>query len=222
MVLRGLEDGAEVKGVHAQLLEILQLVEHTQQAAAEEIPVADLSTLVREVLGLLIPAGVDMPPPHQTGGVGDVETAEPVGENLIGHALPEPGGHDLGVVVNGELIFAQLGPAAVQALHTDGVPDQAHILPGLQRAGETVPLALQARPGQGTGESLVPTALKPGGEGHAGEAPRPQRADGEADRSPRRDRSIRGFAGGVPRVEGAGVRHNAISPILQVYRPAPS
>ena len=170
VVLRRLKDGAEVQGAHPQAVEVVQLFLHPLQAAPEEVPVADLPAVVGAVLRLVLPGGVDPPPPHHPLGVGDPETAEPVGEDLIGHPFPKPGGNCLTAVVHGELEGAQLFLLfAVQPLQGEGIPHQTHIVHSIQHAGEHIPVPVQAGPGHGNLRRLIRPEFKAGGQAGPGQ-----------------------------------------------------
>ena len=75
---------------------------------------------------------------HHAGGIGYRGAAETVGKNLIAHAPAKPVRHRICGVIDGELITAQLPILAVQTLQPEGIPDQAHIVPHLQRGGKDV------------------------------------------------------------------------------------
>ena len=208
VVLRRLKDGAEVQGAHPQAVEVVQLFLHPLQAAPEEVPVADLPAVVGAVLRLVLPGGVDPPPPHHPLGVGDPETAEPVGEDLIGHPLPKPGGDRLAAVVHRELEGAQLLPLfAVQPLQGEGVPHQAHIVHGIQHAGEHVPVPVQAGPGHGDLRRLIRPELKAGGQAGPGVALRPRRAQRQRHLGPRGHRPVGVLIPGVPGVKNGWSCH---------------
>ena len=166
VVLRRLKDGAEIQGLHPQALEIVQLLHDALQVAAEEVPVADLSVLVRAELRLLLPGSVDPPSSHHTLGIGHPGAAEAVGENLVGRPLAKPFRHHLSPVVDGELVGAEhLPPLSVQPLQTKGVPDQSHIVPRVQGTGKQIPGSVQPRPGHIQGDGGIVPELEAGGHG---------------------------------------------------------
>ena len=212
VVLRPLEDGAEVEGLHPQPGQKVQLLRDPRKTAAEEVPVADLPVPVGAVLRLLLPALVDGAPPHHPRGVRDHGAPEAVGEDLIGDPLSEPGGHLLTAVIDGELMLPPLPAPAVQPLQAEGVPHQTHIVPGVQLPGEHIPVPLPPRPGEGDGHRPVPPELEPGGEKGAGKALCPGRAEGEGHPRPRRHRAVGALAAGIPGVEYGGVFSHGHAP----------
>ena len=163
--------------------------------------------LIGKVDRLLLPALMDGTSAHHAGRVGNGAPAEAVGKDLVGEPLSKPPGDRLRVVIDGELILAQLRTASVQSLQAQGIPDQPHVFPCLQRAGEDIPGALDPMPEQDALHHGIVPALKPGGEDHAGVSPRPGRADGKAYLGPRRDRAVGKLTLRVPGVEDKGVRH---------------
>ena len=202
MVLRRLENGVEVQGLHPQALEVVQLLQHALEIPAEEVPVAHLPPVVGAVFGELLPALVNPPPPHQPLRVGNPAAGKPIREDLVGHPLAEPAGDLLRSVVDGELIGAQLLAAAIQLFQTEGVPHQADVAGGIQFRGEDVLAQLVALPGHFHDDGLVVAALKAGGEAGVGVALRPGRAEGKLYLRPRGRRPVGGLIPGVPGVVG--------------------
>ena len=201
VILCRLKNRTEIEGRHPQTAEIIQLFHYTPQVSAEKVPVADLTVPVRAVLRLLLPSGVDPPPPHHPGGIRDPGAAEAVGEDLIGHSLSKPGWDLLSAVIHRQLIGTQLlALLSVQPLQREGIPHQSHIAPGVQHAGKLVPVPIQPGPGHGEGADLVLPGLEPRGELGAGIALLPRRPEGQKHRGPRRRRPIGGLAPGIPGV----------------------
>ncbi len=213
VILRRLEDGAEVEGLHPQTLEIVQLFLHPRQRAAEEIPVAHLAAGIGLPHRLLEPAGVNAAPPHHAGGIGHTGAAEAVGEDLIGDALSKPGRNGVGAVVDGELPFGKLQRLSVQPLQAEGVPDQAHIVPGVQRTGKEIPVPVQPCPRHGHFSNLLPPELKPRPKHGPGPTTGAAGAEGEGDPGPGGHRPIGSLAPGVSCVEDGGIYHGINSQI---------
>ena len=199
MVLRCLKDGVKIEGLHSKALQIVQLFHDAQQVAAEKVPVPDLSTLVRPPLRQFLPILVDPASSYHPGGIGDTGAEKAVRKDLIGHPLSKPGG-DLLRLIDGELIGAQFLAASIQPLQQEGVPHQPHIVPSVQAALKQVPIQLQTAPEHREGLDLIPTTFKAGGEGGAGEALHPSRAEGEPDLCPGGDRPVGRLVPGVPGV----------------------
>ena len=126
-----LKDGAEVEGGNPQALQIVQLLLNSGQTAAEEVPVADLPPLVRQVLHQLLPVPVDHPVPQHPPGIGHPGAAEAVGEDLVGHAPAEPVRRGEGVVVD-RLLPADRLPLAAQSVFPQ--PDHLPAVPGKAEA----------------------------------------------------------------------------------------
>ena len=139
MVLGRLENGVEVDGLDAQVLQVIQLLNDAVQVAAEKVAVSDLTVLVGAVSRLIAPVFVDGAAAHHTGGIGNAGAAEPVGENLVAHALTVPVGDLFAAVINGELIVAQVAVTAVRAGEDQRIPHQTHVVASIQYAGKLIP-----------------------------------------------------------------------------------
>ena len=166
---------------------------------------------------------MDAPPPHHAGGIGNPGAAEAVREDLIGDALSEPGRHLLRPVVYRELEGPQLLPAAVQALQAEGVPHQAHIVPGLQGDVKHIPVPLQAPPGHGQLPALLVPVLKVGDKGGGRKSPGPGRAEGQLYPGAGGYGAIGALIPAVPAVKGLGITHKERLPsaeqgVLGVHR----
>ena len=179
VVLRRLKDGVEVEGLHAQLLQIVQPVDHALKVPAKEVPVAHLAPVVGAELGKFLPALMDPPTPHHALRIGNPAAAEAVGENLIGGALSKPGGDFFLSVVDGELVGTQVLLGAVQLFQLEGIPDQSHISRGVQLRREQVLAQVVALPGHFHDDGLVVAALKARGQAGVGIALCPGRAEGK-------------------------------------------
>ena len=207
MVLRRLEDGVEVEGVHPQAFQVVQLVDDPLKVPAEEVPVAHLAPVVGAVLGELLPALVDPAAPHQPLRIGDLAAAETVGEDLIGHPLAKPGGDFLRPVIDRELIGAQVLGPAVQLDQTEGVPDQSHIAGGIQLGGKQILAQVVALPGHFQDDGFVVPALEPGRQTGVGEGLRPGRTEGELHLRSRGHCAVRGFVTGISGIVGWQIWH---------------
>ncbi len=173
VVFRRLKDGVEIQRLHAQTGQVVQFGGDARQTAAEEVPVAHLAAPVREIFRLLRPVLVDGAPSDLAGGVRDAQAVEPIREDLVGHPLAEPAGHLLGAVVDGQLVLAQVQGAAAEPLQGERVPHQAHIAPGVQRAGKAVLAQAGAGPGHLNLLGSIAVELEPGFQNRPGVAVRP-------------------------------------------------
>ena len=210
VVFRRLENGVEIQGLHAQGLEVGQLLQHALQVSAEEVPVAHLAPGVGAVFRLLLPGGMDAPAAHHAAGVGDAAAAEAVGKDLITGPLSKPGGHLLAAVIHRQLVFPQRPGPAVQPLQAEGVEDQTHIIPRGQGAREHVPFAVPAAPGQKDAHQLIGPAFKPGGEHRPGKSLSALQPEREMHHGSGADRPVGRFIPLVPGIEEKGIRHPII------------
>ena len=141
-------------------MQIVQLLLNPRQAAAEEVPVADLAVAVGEIVHQLVPILVDHPVAQHPGRVRDKGAAEPVREDLVGHSPPEPIRRGQGVVIH-RLLPADRLPLAAQA-----VPPQPGRLAVPAPEAETVPGQLRLGGGVvGTGKEAAPPLRPSGAEG---------------------------------------------------------
>ena len=211
MVAVGLEDGAEVEGRDPYGLQIVQLLLHPGQIAAEEVPVADLPLLVGEVLHSLLPLLVDQPVPGHAGGIGDPGAAEAVGKDLIGHPPAEPVRRGEGIVIDrllpgrdlvlgAEALFPQPHRLPVFPPEAEAVPDELRLLRRAAGPGEHRPVPLLP----GEREGRLPVALRKllkQQQVAGGEALRPGRAEGDGNLRAAGNRAVGGLIPAVPGIK---------------------
>ena len=227
VVLGGGEDGAQVEGLHPQTGQIVQLFGDSRQGPAKKVPVVPFLSLGREVYRAvqrgLEPVLVDQPPAHGSGGVRDAGAVKAVREDLVAQSVPKPARHRVGPVVDSELIGSQLPYPAPEGLQTEGIPDQPHVVSGVQSTGEGVPVKVSVGPGHGAFQDPVSGLFQPGGEHTAGKTLCPAGAEGKVDRGAGGHRSVGRFVPAVPGVVNRGVCHRASSShcaLLRRIRPA--
>ena len=155
----GLKNGAQVQRGHRQGLQQIQLGTDALQAAAEEIPVSDLTVRVRPPLGMIGPPPVDPPVSHHSPGIGNGQAAETIWKYLVSNTLAEPGGRLQMVAVDRQLPAHRIALAAVAGLvqeaagailspEAEVVPDQLRLFRGGKGQGKADTVAVRAGPGQ--------------------------------------------------------------------------
>ena len=153
VVAAGLENGAEVEGLHPQLPEVRELLPDAGQVPAEEVP-AVLAVLVRQIVRDVVPVLMEPAAPGHFRHVRQVGAAEAVREDLIGKALPKPAGGGGGGVIDRHLPAVlglrapaggiQIPDASVRPGEAEGVPAELRRFRRRKGQGEALPLPVPA------------------------------------------------------------------------------
>ena len=150
VVAGGLKNGVQIQRRHTQARQIVQLLRDALQRAAKEVAVGDLPVLVRKEHRLLVPAAVQPPVPGHMAHVRHGYTAEPIREDLVRHAAPEP------VRGGGGLVYRQLPACRLLRRVLHAIFAVPYAAPVHVRQPETVPAQLTAsRRGVCAGEAAL-------------------------------------------------------------------
>ena len=212
VVAAGLEDGAEVEGLHPQLPEVGELPPDAREVPAEEVP-AVLAVPVRQIVRDILPVLMEPPSGGHLRHVRQVGAAKAVREDLIGEPLPKPAGGGGGGVIDRHLpaVLGLVGPAggiqipdaAVRPGEAEGVPAELRRTWRGEGQGEALPLPVPAL-GLELPFPLLPGEFPPQQQRAADEALPALRPDVERHRRAQGDGAEGVFAEGAAGIEDKG------------------
>ena len=224
-----LKDRTEVNRRHMEAPQILQLLLDPPQGPAKEIPVGIGHLLLRQ-LHQLPPVLMDQAVPQHPGGVrrpSRLPPAEPVGKNLVRHALSEPIRRMRRAVIDGLLpgdrlllallqnipVFPQIHILAVLPHQVEIIPAQLRLIGSRKRPGKYRPVRL--RPGAGEGDFLLdPGKLLQQHQPARQKVLRDQRAEDDGNFRMTRHGPIGGLAVQAAGIENSVVHSSCISSMI--------